>query len=181
MVGIVARGETSPLLKAETANSCHLCYWYISLVSLISGTDSGTGVSEADKKTQCTLLSQKFDFQHISLNDVLREKSDDKSYLHAKYLKDCLTKKVNVSTDLAISLLKDKINEGIEKGKKWSLVQGFPNNMRELLEFGEKVSMTHINRILLTSTGTKNELYIASEVLSRANTSAYRKARTIFK
>lgn len=167
MVGVVATGETSPFLKAETANSCHLCYWYISSVSLASDTDSGTGASGVGKKTQCTLLSQKFSFQHISLNDVLREKSDDQSYLHAEFLKECLTEKANVPTDLTISLLEGKINEGIEEGKKWSLVRGFPENMRELLEFKEKVSMIHMNRTLLTSTGTKNKLYIASEVLSR--------------
>ena len=118
MVSVVATGETSPLLKAEMANSYHLCYWYISLVSSASGTDSGTGASGVGNKTQCTLLSQKFGFQHISLNDILREKSDDQMYLHTKFLKDCLTEKVNVPTDLVISLLEGKINEGIEEGKK---------------------------------------------------------------
>ncbi len=139
------------------------------------------GASGVGKKTQCTLLSQKFGFQHIALNDVLREKSDDQSYLHAEFLKGCLREKANVPTDLAISLLEGKINEGIEEGKKWSLVHGFPQNGRELLQFEEKVSMIHVNRTLLTSTGTKNKLYIASEVLSRGNTPAYGKAGTILK
>jgi len=115
------------------------------------------------------------------LDDVLREKSDDQSYLHAEFLKECLTEKANVPTELAISLLEGKINEGIEKGKKWSLVHGFPQNRRELLQFEEKVSMTHMNRTLLTSTGAKKELHFASEVLSRGNTPAYRKAGTFLK
>ena len=60
-------------------------------------------------------------------------------------------------------------------------MHGFPENMRELLEFEEKVSITHVNRTLLTSVDTKNKLYIASEVLSRGNAPACRKAGTIFK
>lgn len=85
------------------------------------------------------------------------------------------------ATELAISLLEREINEGIKAGKKWSIVHGFPESMRELLEFEEKVNITHMNRTLLISVGTKSKLYIASEVLSGENTPAWRKARPIFK
>lgn len=180
MASVVETGERSPLLKAEITNSCYICHWYISLVLHASSTDSGTGASGVGKKTQSALLSQTFDFQHIFLDDVLREKSDDRTYLHAKFLKGCFMEKVKVPTELAISLLERKINEGIEVGKKWSIVHGFPESMRELLEFEEKVNITLVNRIRLTSIGTKNELYIASEVLSGGNTPACRKARPIF-
>lgn len=60
------------------------------------------------------------------MDDVLREKSDDQTYPHAELVKDCLKEKVDVPRDLKISLLERKINEGIEEGKKWSLVYGFP-------------------------------------------------------
>ena len=139
MVSIVATGETSPLLKAETANSCYLCYWYISLFSLASGTDGGTGASGVGKKTQCTLLSQRFGFQHISLDDVLSEKSDDQTYLHAEFLEKCLTEKVNVSMDLAISLLEGKINEGIEKGKSGASCMGFQKTCENFLSFKRRL------------------------------------------
>ena len=144
MVRIVAAGETGPLLKAKTANSCNLLHWYILFVSLAPGADYDTGAHGVGKKTQCALLCQKFGFQHISLDDVLREKSDDLTYPHAKFVKDCL-EKVEVPTELKISLLERKINEGIGEGKKWSLVHGFPECMQELLEFEEKVGLTHVN------------------------------------
>jgi hypothetical protein len=114
------------------------------------------------------------------LDDIVREKSDDQTYLHAEFLRDCLTEKVDVPTDLAIGLLEGKINEGIVEGKKWSLVLGFPGSMQELHEFEEKVSMTYVNRTLLTSVGTKKELYTASEVLSRGNAPACKRAGTIY-
>jgi len=44
-------------------------------------------------------------------------------------VKDCLEEKVEVLRELKISLLERKINKGIEEGKKWSLVHGFPEYM----------------------------------------------------
>ncbi|MCJ1379039.1 HD domain-containing protein 2 [Xylographa soralifera] len=105
------------------------------------------GASGIGKKTQYTLLSQTFNLQHISLDDVLRETSNDQRFPYAKFLKSCLAENVKVPTELAITLLERKINEGIEAGKEWSIVHGFPESMRELQEFEEKVQKT--NYILL--------------------------------
>lgn len=75
------------------------------------------------------------------MNKVLREKSDDKTYLHAKFVKDCLAEEVKVPTQLAISLLESKINEGIKEGRRWSLMREFLENMEPLVEFKKKVSI----------------------------------------
>ena len=123
-----------------------------SLVSLSSpaspGADYDTGPPGSGKKTQCALLCQKFGFQHISLDDVLREKSDDQTYLHAKFLKDCLEEKVDVPRELTVSLLEEKINQGGEDGRKWSLVHGFPESIQDLLEFEGKVQKTNYTVLL---------------------------------
>lgn len=87
------------------------------------------------KKTQCTLLSKEFGFQHISLDEVLCQKSHDQTYLHAQYVNDCLAEGVDVATELAIDLLGRKINEV----NTWSLVLGFPERMEQLVEFEKKV------------------------------------------
>lgn len=155
MVGIVAAGETGPLLKAKTANACYLPHWYILLVSLAPGADCNTGAPRTGKTTQCALLCQKFGFQHIFLDNVLREKSDDHTYPHADFVKQCLEEKVDVPRELTISLLEREVNKGIEEGKKWSLVHGFPECRADLLEFEEKVGLTHVNRTLLTSSRYK--------------------------
>jgi len=118
VVRVIAAGERGLLLKAKTANSCYLLHWYILFVSLAPGADYDAGAHGVSKKTQCALLCQKFGFQHISLDNVLREKSDDLTYPHAKFVQDCLEEKVEVPTELKISLLERKINEGMEEGKK---------------------------------------------------------------
>jgi hypothetical protein len=41
-------------------------------------------------------------------------------YPHAEFMKDCLKEKVDVLRDLKISLLKRKINKGIEEDKNSS-------------------------------------------------------------
>jgi putative hydrolases of HD superfamily len=181
IIRVVAAGETSSLLKAKTANSCYLRHRYNLLVLLNLGADDGTGVPDVGKKTQCALLSKGFGFQHTCLNDVLREKSNDQTYLHAKFVKECLEEKVNIPTDLAISLLETKINKGIKEGNRWILVYGFPESMHQLLEFEEKVSITYVDRALLTPAGAKNKLHTTSDVLSRGNAQACRKEGPIFR
>jgi len=141
MVSIVAAGETGSLLEAETASPYYILYWYNIYLSLITSADCDTGAPGIGKKTQCTLLCRKLEFQYISLDDILREMSDDPTYPHAEFVKSCLEEKVDVPRELSISLLERKINEGIEEGKTWSLVHGFPNCIQELLEFEEKVSL----------------------------------------
>jgi len=79
------------------------------------------------------------------LDDVLREKFDDLTYLYAKFVKDYLKKKVEISRELKINLLERKINEGIEEDKKWNLVYEFPKCMQELLEFEEKIDFIHVS------------------------------------
>ncbi|KAL9125650.1 MAG: hypothetical protein Q9217_005174 [Psora testacea] len=106
------------------------------------------GAPGTGKKTQCSLLCQKYGFQHISLEKVIREKSKDQTYPHAQFVKDCLEEKVDVPRELKISLLERKINEGIREGKQWSLVQGFPECIQDLLEFEEKVQKTNHTLLL---------------------------------
>lgn len=91
-------------------------------------------------ETQCARLSAEFGFQHISLEQILVDKSKEESYRHADFLTDCLKDEVDVPVDLVIGLLESKIEEGMEK-RGWSFVCGFPKSMDQLLEFERKVSM----------------------------------------
>lgn len=143
------------------------------LVSLVL-TNYLTGTSGVDTKTQCDLLCKGFDFQHTSLRDVLREKAADQTYLHAKFVRDCLEEDVNVPTQLAISLLELKINEGRKEGKSWSLVEGFPESMEQILEFKKKVSKCfRMKRVLLISIGAKIKLRTVSELLISGNAETF--------
>ena len=109
---------------------------YLSQLSLIPTSTGEPNVCEM----QCARLSEDFGFQHISLEQILVEKSKEQSYRYAAFLRDCLKDEVDIAVDLVISLLESKIEEGIE-GRGWSLVCGFPNSRDQLLEFERKVSM----------------------------------------
>ncbi|KAF2256579.1 P-loop containing nucleoside triphosphate hydrolase protein [Trematosphaeria pertusa] len=105
----------------------------------------------AGKGTQCALLSEEFGFQSIDLDELLREKADDPTYSHAKFIRRCIEEDVQVPVQLAISLLEAKINKGVREGKSWSLVCGFPKNMEHLIEFQEKVQKTNYALLLSCS------------------------------
>ena len=89
---------------------------------------------------QCARVSEEYGFQHISLEQVLVEKSKEQSYRYAGFLTNCLQDEVDIPVDLAVSLLESKIEEGI-KEQGWSLVCGLPKSKDQLLEFERKVSM----------------------------------------
>lgn len=93
------------------------------------------------KDTQCARLSKQFEFQTTTLDEALREKADDPSHPCAKYIQHCIQEKVQVPVQLAISILERKINEGIQKGRKWTLLRGFPESIQHLTEFQEQVSI----------------------------------------
>ena len=141
VVKIIAGGETSPLRETKEANSCYLLHWYVLWLSSAPGVDYNSGPPGVGKKTQSALLCQDFGFQQVSLDDVLHEVTNDQTYLHVGFVKDCLRENIDLPIQLKISLLERKINEGIEKGKKWSLVHGFPKTMKEVLEFEEKARL----------------------------------------
>ena len=67
-------------------------------------------------------------------------------YSHAKFVKNCFEKKIDVLRNLKINLLKRKINEKIKKSKKWSFVHGFSEYIQKLLEFEKKINFIYVNK-----------------------------------
>ena len=105
--------------------------------------------------------------------DVLREKSNDSTYLHAEFVKACLEENVAVPTGLAISLLEEKIEHGMKEGNNWTLVQGFPESMQQLCDFEGKVCCClYMEGFMLILIGSKTKLRTAFEVLIKGSTAA---------
>ena len=104
------------------------------------------GAPSAGRKTQCALLSKEFGAQQISLPELFYEKSNDQAYPHAKFLRDCLEHNVNVPTDLTTNLVEKKIQDETDE-RRWALLHGFPENMRQLNDFEQKVSIFHPGRM----------------------------------
>lgn len=62
-------------------------------------------------------------------------------YLYAEFVKDCLKEKVNVLTELAISLLKGKINKGIEEGRSGASCMDFQKVYKNLLSLKRRLAL----------------------------------------
>ena len=86
----------------------------------------------------------------------MREESEDPTYVHANFVKECLAANIDIPRHLVVSLLDRKVDEA-EKEKKWSVVYGFPESLDYLDEFEEKVCVTHIKTIHLTSSRYKDQ------------------------
>lgn len=76
--------------------------------------------------------------QCLSLESVIRERSEDPMFLHAEYLRHCLVEGLPIPTDLVVNILDDKIEEGARQDR-WTLICGFPANLESLVEFEKKV------------------------------------------
>lgn len=125
------RNRRTPVIFVIGRSSQPIRYWAFNYV---------IGDHAADLKRYSTLLSTDFNFQCLDLDGLMREKSEDSTCDDAQFLRYCMQENVQWPIQLVIKLLEEKINEVSREGKRWSLVCGFPENMRYLTEFQEKVS-----------------------------------------
>lgn len=134
------------------------------------------GAPSAGRKTQCALLSKEFGARQISLPEVFYEKSNDQAYPHAKFLRDCLEHNINVPTDLTTNLVEKKIQDETDE-RKWALLHGFPENMRQLNDFEQKVSIFIQVECTLTPGRFKNTTMYCFWTAQRKNLANVRKCR----
>ncbi|KAF7538000.1 hypothetical protein G7Z17_g12734 [Cylindrodendrum hubeiense] len=83
----------------------------------------------------CDAFVQKNGYQHTSLHKLLKEKSEDETYIHSALLKQLFAAGFHPPKDLTVKLLEDKLEEDRNRGVKCSLVSGFPESMEQLHEF----------------------------------------------
>jgi putative hydrolases of HD superfamily len=86
-------------------------------------------------------LGKELGFQHILLQDTLREQSKQQTSL-AEYIRDCQTEGINIPVGLMVRILEKKIRDCMKEAEKWCLVQGFPEDLEQLLEFEKRVSIS---------------------------------------
>lgn len=61
----------------------------ILLLYLALSIDCNINPPSIDIKTQSALLCKEFEFQYISLDNILYEKSDDQTYFYIDFVKNC--------------------------------------------------------------------------------------------
>ena len=84
----------------------------------------------AGKGTQSHMLKEKYDYEHISTGDMLREAISNGSKLGLE-VKNIMDKGELVSDDLMIDLIKDKLTK--IKGKPF-ILDGFPRTLKQGIE-----------------------------------------------
>jgi UMP-CMP kinase len=85
----------------------------------------------AGKGTQCKLISDEFDFVHLSAGDLLREERQRPGSEYGELIESYIRDGKIVPVQITCSLLKRAMeNHGWENGK--FLIDGFPRNMDNL-------------------------------------------------
>ncbi|KAI9747385.1 MAG: hypothetical protein M4579_007476, partial [Chaenotheca gracillima] len=109
----------------------------LSLLPLLS--NAGTGGPGAGKGTQCARLAQEFDFQHLSVGDLLREEAHRPGSIFADFINESIQKSVIIPATLTIRLLKEKMGEKSIQGRGRYLIDGYPRSMEQALMFEEEI------------------------------------------
>lgn len=101
----------------------------------------GPGVG---KGTQCRLAAEQFDFEHISVGELLRQEGHDAKSFFGDFITESMRESIVVPATLTIQLLEERLNHAQEHGKAGVLLDGFPRSAEQLRAFREQVHITLI-------------------------------------
>ncbi|KAF4895138.1 Uridylate kinase [Colletotrichum fructicola] len=104
------------------------------LVFVIGGPGVGKG-------TQCTRVAKDFDFQHVSVGDLLRQEQDSPGSLFGDFIRESIRNSVIVPPSLTMLLLKERI-QSIQSMGKGVLIDGFPRSVSQAVAFEQEVDAT---------------------------------------
>ncbi|KAJ0167421.1 Uridylate kinase, partial [Colletotrichum tanaceti] len=101
------------------------------LVFVIGGPGVGKG-------TQCTHVAKDFDFQHVSVGDLLRQEQDSPRSLFGDFIRESIRNSVIVPPSLTMLLLMERI-QSIQSMGKGVLIDGFPRSVSQAVAFEQEV------------------------------------------
>lgn len=106
------------------------------------------GKAGSGKGTQAVLLSEHLKIPHISMGDLLREKTKDNTKL-GKEIGELIFKGIMVSDELAMKVLMERLQKN--DCKKGFILDGFPRNMEQALLLDEmlKELETEIDKVFV--------------------------------
>lgn len=104
---------------------------------------SPIGPPGAGKSTLSHSLTENFPMEHISVGDLLRHIKNDITHPQASYITSMLNKQELIDAKILVPILKTALEEQKprEQCSKAVLVDGFPRNISQQMEFEEAVSM----------------------------------------
>lgn len=92
------------------------------------------------KGTQCSRIATDLGFEHISVGNLLREEAGRPSSVYADFINRSILESVLVPAQLTCDLVKLKIKSVMERGIQRFIIDGFPRNLDQAINFEEKVS-----------------------------------------
>ncbi|KAK5633382.1 hypothetical protein RRF57_009096 [Xylaria bambusicola] len=102
------------------------------IVFVIGGPGVGKG-------TQCVLAAEEFNFQHVSVGDLLRTEQSSPGSIFRDFISESIRKSVTVPATLTMTLLEKKLQSVQAQGKAMILLDGFPRSVEQLKTFEEQV------------------------------------------
>jgi len=96
----------------------------------------GPGVG---KGTQSTLLAKEFGFHHISVGDLLREEAARPASPYRDFIPESIKRSILLPAQLTTQLLSQAIGRVQGQGRNMFLLDGFPRNVAQAVDFESKV------------------------------------------
>lgn len=97
----------------------------------------GPGVG---KGTQCALAAKEFNFQHVSVGDLLRTEQSSPGSIFRDFISESIRKSVTVPAMLTMMLLERELKSAQAQGNARILLDGFPRSTEQLKAFEEQIS-----------------------------------------
>jgi adenylate kinase family enzyme len=91
------------------------------------------------KRTQCAMLAEEFGFYHISVGNVLREKAARPESLYQDFIIESTKRSILLPAQLTTELLRQAISNAHSQGRPMFLLNSFPRNVAEAVDFESKV------------------------------------------
>lgn len=91
----------------------------------------------AGKGTQCAKIVKKFNFEHLSAGELLREERDNENSKYGSLIDDCMRNGKIVPVDITCSLLEAAMKKS--SNNKF-LIDGFPRNQDNLNGWNKQMS-----------------------------------------
>lgn len=104
-----------------------------------AGLNEAVGAPGSGKGTICHKLSQDYGFFHLSVGDYMRELSQSSRFDDQAIIQDYLREGNLLPTPVILPILSKKVEEEKEKGHHHFLIDGFPRQLAQGIEFQEQV------------------------------------------
>ncbi|KAI1264080.1 adenylate kinase-domain-containing protein [Xylariaceae sp. FL1019] len=104
-----------------------------SVIGMLGGPGSGKG-------TQCKLLAQAFNLNHISIGDIMRQEMNRAGSEYASIIEQNMRAGTVAPKEVTIPVLKSHMLEALQQGTDLFVLDGFPRSLEQALFFEEVVA-----------------------------------------